>query len=91
MNIGIDVGGSHIGLGIVNNQGKILAKAEKDYSSHKKDMSQTVLNTIIQLINEVIESGQIKKAQIKKIGIAFPGTVSNRSRNKSRKFRNREL
>ena len=76
MNIGIDVGGSHIGLGIVNSNGKILKKVEKDYVVSEKDMSQIVIKTITELINEVIERGEIKKEEIKKIGIAFPGTVS---------------
>lgn len=83
MNIGIDVGGSHIGLGIVKDNGEILVKAEKDYETSKKDMSQIVIKTIIELINEVIGNEKIKKEEIKKIGIAFPGTVSNRSCNKS--------
>lgn len=77
MNIGIDVGGSHIGLGIVNNNGEILVKAEKDYVTTQRDMSKVVVNTIIELMYEVIENGKIKKEEIKKIGIAFPGTVSN--------------
>lgn len=91
MNIGIDVGGSHIGLGIVNNNGEILVKAEKDYVRIEKDMSQIVIKTIIELINEFIENGKIKKEEITKIGIAFPGTVSKRSSSKSRKPRDREL
>lgn len=77
MNIGIDVGGSHIGLGLVNNNGEIIVKAEKDYAIKEKDMSKIVINTIIELINEVIANGEIAKEEINKIGIAFPGTVSN--------------
>ena len=30
MRIGIDVGGSHIGLGLVNKDGKLVLKDEKD-------------------------------------------------------------
>ena len=30
MKIGIDLGGSHIGVGIVNEEGKIVTKKEKD-------------------------------------------------------------
>ena len=33
MRIGIDVGGSHIGLGIINEQGKMILKKEEDYFS----------------------------------------------------------
>lgn len=91
MNIGIDVGGSHIGLGIVDDNGKLLVKAEKDYVSTQKDMSKIVINTIIELINEIMQKVEIKKDKIKKIGIAFPGTVSSRNSNKSRELRDREL
>ena len=31
MKIGIDVGGSHIGLGLVNKEGELILKKEKDY------------------------------------------------------------
>lgn len=91
MNIGIDVGGSHIGLGIVNDNGEIIVKAEKDYVGNEKDMSQIVIKTIIELINEVIENGKIKKEEIMKIGIAFPGTVTKRSCNQGREPRDRRL
>lgn len=75
MKIGIDIGGSHIGLGIIDLNGKLLLKKEKDYDRHEKDMSKIVLETIQELINRVL----IEKSTdyIKSIGIAFPGTVSN--------------
>lgn len=90
MNIGIDVGGSHIGLGIVNDSGEILVKIEQDYMHTEEDMSRIVIDTIIDLINKVIKDEKVKKEEISKIGIAFPGTVSKRSCNKGRKLRNRE-
>ncbi len=77
MNIGIDVGGSHIGLGIVDNDGKIIFKQEKDYLTQEKDMSDVVMNTINTLINEITARGSIDLKNIENIGIAFPGTVSN--------------
>ena len=30
MKIGIDIGGSHIGIGLINSNGTIIAKEEKD-------------------------------------------------------------
>lgn len=77
MKIGIDVGGSHIGLGIVDLDGNLLLKAEKDYDKHENNMSRIVLETIIELINEILEEKKIKATEIQSIGIAFPGTVSN--------------
>lgn len=76
MKIGIDVGGSHIGLGLVNRDGKLVLKDEKDYDKRQEDMSNIVLETIIELINKIIDSNSVKKEEIESIGIAFPGTVS---------------
>lgn len=77
MKIGIDVGGSHIGLGLIDLKGNLLLKREKDYDKNQKDMSNIVLDTIKQLINEILEENQIEIKEIESIGIAFPGTVSN--------------
>lgn len=76
MRIGVDVGGSHIGLGFVNKDGKLVLKDEKDYDKRQEDMSNIVLETIIELINKNINNNNVKKEEIKSIGIAFPGTVS---------------
>lgn len=75
MKIGIDVGGSHIGLGIIDSNGKLLLKTEKDYDTRENDMSNIVLETIKELLNQILKEQQIE--QIESIGIAFPGTVSN--------------
>ena len=76
MRIGVDVGGSHIGLGFVNKDGKLVLKEEKDYDKRQEDMSNIVLETIIELINKNINNNNVKKEEIESIGIAFPGTVS---------------
>ena len=77
MKIGIDVGGSHIGLGILDQDCKIIYKKEKDYQIYEKDMSKIVIKTIIELIQEIIEENKIDVKEIESIGIAVPGTVSN--------------
>lgn len=79
MKMGVDVGGSHVGIGIVDANGKLLLKKEKDYDKKQEDMSNIVLNTIIELIKEIIQEKQIKLEEIESIGIAFPGTVSETS------------
>lgn len=61
MRIGVDVGGSHIGLGLVNKDGKLILKAEKDYDKIQEDMSNIVLETIIELINKIIDNNDVKK------------------------------
>ena len=71
MRIGVDVGGSHIGLGFVNKDGKLVLKDEKDYDKRQEDMSNIVLETIIELINKNIDNNNVKKEEIESIGIAF--------------------
>ena len=77
MKIGIDVGGSHIGLGIVNLNGDLILKKEKDYEKKESNMSQIVVNTIKELLNDVIKENDIKIEDIEMIGMAFPGTVTD--------------
>ncbi len=77
MKIGIDVGGSHIGLGIINENENLVLKNEMDYLFNNEDMSQIVIDTIIRLIYKTIKENKINTNEIESIGIAFPGTVSN--------------
>lgn len=77
MRIGIDVGGSHIGLGIIDRDNKLIIKEEKDYDIINEDMSEIVIQTIIDLLKQVLLKQNISIDDIEKIGIAFPGTTSN--------------
>ena len=44
MNIGIDIGGSHIGIGVVNEDGMIVEKVKKRImSQEKKNIKKRVL------------------------------------------------
>lgn len=79
MKIGVDVGGSHVGIGIVDATGKLILKKEKDYDKKQDDMSNIVLNTIIEIIKEIVQENNINVEEIESIGIAFPGTVSETS------------
>lgn len=70
MKIGIDIGGSHIGMGLVDNNGSILLKEEKfikDKTNIKEQIEEFVIKTVEKMsLNNEIES----------IGIAIPGTVT---------------
>ena len=77
MRVGIDVGGSHIGLGIVDRSGKLLFKKEKDYPFREEDMSHMVVDIIIELMKNTIIENNIDIKEIESIGIAIPGTVSD--------------
>ena len=67
MKIGVDVGGSHVGLGLIDESGNLLLKKEKDYEKRKSDMSSIVLETIVELINEILEENSLKKEKIESL------------------------
>ncbi len=71
MKIGIDLGGSHIGIGVVDEKGNIICKEEKyivEKTNIEKQIEEFVIEKVMQmqLTNEVDE-----------IGMAVPGTISN--------------
>lgn len=70
MKIGIDIGGSHVAIGIVDSNGGIIQKEElfiKDKTNIKEKIEEFITENIIEMsLTNEIES----------IGIAVPGTVS---------------
>lgn len=71
MKIGIDLGGSHIAIGVVNNRGKIIEKFEKRIlNNEKRHIEKIIENTIFEHIKYLN-----KKYKIEKIGISAPGTI----------------
>lgn len=77
MKIGIDIGGSHIGIGLVEKQ-KIVASKEKIFNREdRKNIEKTILESIQNLIFELLDENNLKIDEIERIGIAAPGTISN--------------
>ena len=70
--IGIDLGGSHIAIGVINKNGKILEKTEKRL---KGIITAEVKKVIEETIFETVEKYR-KEYKINEIGIAIPGTVN---------------
>lgn len=74
MKIGIDLGGSHIAIGVVDNNGKIIEKIEKRITSvEKKNIKKTIEEYII-----LNSKNFINKYKVSNIGIAIPGTVDDK-------------
>lgn len=74
MKIGIDLGGSHIAIGIVNNKGRIVEKVEKRiFGNEKKEIKKIIETYIFNNVNKLS-----KKYKITEIGIAIPGTVTDK-------------
>ncbi len=60
MKIGIDIGGSHIGIGLVKDNGKLLSQKSIDIDISKFDTEIKVKNFILESIYKMI-SGLLKK------------------------------
>ena len=73
MKIGIDLGGSHIAIGVVDNKGKILEKVEKRIIRTEKNNIKRVIEEYI--IEKTVNI--LQQYKITEMGIAIPGTVRN--------------
>ena len=79
MKIGIDIGGSHIAIGVINEKNEIIEKYEKDYTPEEKTNGiYTIENYIINTINELKNNYNIEM-----VGIAVPGSTKNGIINKA--------
>lgn len=71
MKIGIDIGGSHIGIGLINEKYEIIDKVERNWTEEeKKDLWNNMQPIMIELLKEIINKNGLK--EIEKIGIGFP-------------------
>ena len=76
MKIGIDIGGSHIGVGLVEEH-KLIDTVEKFFMQEdKKDIENVIVRNIDELINELLVKNKKSLQDIEKIGIASPGTIT---------------
>ena len=80
MKIGIDIGGSHIGVGIVENEGNLIDKETKDINSaniyNQEQAEQLILDTIEEEINILLKRNNLDQVDVSKIGLAVPGNPS---------------
>ena len=74
MKIGIDLGGSHIAIGVIDNNNCIIEKKEtRILKEHRENIKNIIEDYIINNVNKLQE-----KYDITKIGIAIPGTVDDK-------------
>lgn len=78
MNIGIDLGGSHIGVGVVDIDGNIIEKKEIRISKDMRDnMKNFIVENITSSIYEILEKKDLILDDINLIGIGAPGETKN--------------
>ncbi len=71
MKIGIDIGGSHIGIGLLNDENQIIKKIEKDIT-YDEQTKKNLINYIEKIIDELIQENDVNF-----IGIVTPGILKN--------------
>lgn len=81
MKIGIDIGGSHVAVGLINQTGTIICKSEQSISNkmNEDDFPKTLINVILEQIQKVLEESKKDITSVNLIGIAVPGMVSKTS------------
>lgn len=71
--IGVDIGGTTVATGLVNESGKVLKKVEiPSIPENREEMFQQVIKSINKLLSEIDTT---TKSAIKGIGIGVPGKV----------------
>ena len=73
MKIGIDLGGSHIGIGVVDENNNLIESVEKYFTEEEK---KDVITVIGRYIIDTVWTLE-KKYEIEKIGIAVPGVTKD--------------
>ena len=86
MKIGVDLGGSHVSVGVISDEGKILSKQEKDLVFTNEEKELLIRDTIVSLINNALRRINIPIFLIEKIGIGVPGEVKDNKVKKCTKF-----
>lgn len=73
MKIGIDLGGSHIGIGLVDDNKNIIKKYERDFTEEEKsNLIPIVEDFVVEKTDDLKNENEIES-----IGIAIPGAVKN--------------
>jgi glucokinase len=78
MYIGIDLGGTNIAVGIVDEQGNIMH--EKSCATRVGNEPQAIVDDMVALIFSVLEEFHMQLQEIKAIGIGIPGLADNNGR-----------
>ena len=71
MKIGIDIGGSHIAIGLVDENGSIILKEEK-FIIERNNVKELIELFIIETVKDMMSEFEVES-----IGIAVPGTISD--------------
>jgi glucokinase len=78
MKIGIDLGGSHVGVGLIDGNQIIGEIKDVSFTLEDRDhIEDVIIDTIVAFVNEILNENNLSLEDIELIGIASPGTISN--------------
>ena len=78
MKIGVDLGGSHVGVGLIDENQIIGTIKEINFSKEDRlNIEETIINRIVSFIDDVLNENNLKIEDIELIGISSPGTISH--------------
>ena len=75
--VGIDLGGTNIKAGIVNEENEIIAKGQKKTFAQRS--AEEIMKDMEKLVEELLEEHHISKEQVEKVGIGCPGTIDSKT------------
>ncbi|MCQ2447046.1 MAG: ROK family protein, partial [Clostridia bacterium] len=75
--IGIDLGGTNIAVGLVNDEKKLVYKKSRPTLTDRK--IEAIIKDMAELALEVISDNGLKESDVGAIGIGSPGTVDGKN------------
>lgn len=75
--IGVDLGGTNIVAGVVNEDYKILVKVKR--KTHAERTADEILRDIADLCREAVEKAGLTMADVESVGIGCPGTCNTQT------------
>lgn len=76
MYLGIDLGGTNIAIGLVNEEGKLVVQDSTPTLAHRT--ADEIIDDMIELAERAVSDAKVSKNSIKAIGIGCPGAVDNK-------------
>lgn len=73
--VGIDLGGTNIATGVVNEQYHVIGRCTM--KTRPQESTETIMNDIVETVYGAIDSAGITISEVEEIGIGMPGTIDS--------------
>ena len=71
--IGVDLGGTNIAIGIVDEQFRIIEKGSVPTPTGTESVGEEIVTNMVALVRRLLEKTGIRTTEIASLGVAFPG------------------